>query len=408
MAGYYPDQAGPQMPQKYPRVGKNYRQWGEIPGFIYDYSIDMYRRDPKVDQEIGLAEKPKSMTDQLLPIASVAGGAALATEAGKQAIPTIKGLLGAGETAKKTQEIVEGVNTAAEAAEAAQTAETGSEVVSFGSEIGGAPEVFGPEFYGPEMGPTPGYVYAAPVVATALGARYGLRALQGKTKNWKDASLADNAGRAITAMATFGGSELANYLGNRFGGDKNRWQTEKKRLEKLREQGYTDLPDYSGLKGGRSKEELVQLAKDTGGNVKFAESRNEADLTPQDIAGYASIIEKAGPGASLDQRLDLATKALAAGAVREHHGTIDVDWSKVDAAQPPPAPAAAPAAPAPAVSQQSGNNGLLARLGPGDVRNLPQELTPEEIARISEIGLPPGHPGNRVGNGLLGLQGLYK
>lgn len=377
MAGYYPDQAGPQMPQKYPRVGKNYRQWGEIPGFIYDYSVDMYRRDPKVDQEIGLAEKPKGPTDILLPMAAVAGGGALATEAGKQAIPTIKGLLGAGETAKKTADVVEGGGLLNLGGGGGAASSASSSVPTIAEVAGADSPLLGTGAAGAEMGAAPAYTYAAPAIAAALGARYGVRALQGKTDNWKDASLADNAGRLITGIATGGLSEVANYLGNRFGGDKNRWQTEKKRLEKLREQGYTDLPDYSGLKGGRSKEELVQLAKDTGGNVKFAESRNEADLTPQDIAGYASIIEKAGPGASLDQRLDLATKALAAGAVREHHGTIDVDWSKVDAAQPPPAPAAAPAAPS--------GSGLLGNLAPGAVKTLPGTITPEQLERAKAM-----------------------
>lgn len=182
------------------------------------------------------------------------------------------------------------------------------------------------------MGAAPGYAYALPAVAAALAGRYGIRALQGKTEAWQDASAADNAGRAILAMGTFGGSELVNALGGRFGGDKNRWQTERNRLEQLKEQGFTGLPDYSALSGGRSKEELVQLAKDTGGNVEFAQTRSEGALTPQDIVGYASIIERAGKDASIDDRLKLAASALAANAVREHHGTIDVDWSKL--AQP--------------------------------------------------------------------------
>ena len=66
----------------------------------------------------------------------------------------------------------------------------------------------------PTMGATPFAVPAAVAAATILGGRYGLRALQGKTKNWKDASLADNAGRVITGVATGGLSEVANkFLG---------------------------------------------------------------------------------------------------------------------------------------------------------------------------------------------------
>jgi hypothetical protein len=101
-----------------------------------------------------------------------------------------------------------------------------------------------------------------------------------------------------------------------------------------------------GLTKGRSKSELVnpKYAADFTGqtsdgfvNNKFANSRNESDLRPEDIWGYASFFEKYGNDwtgkFNEQQRRDIAQKALDAGAVREHHGTIDIDWNKVNPPQ---------------------------------------------------------------------------
>lgn len=62
-------------------------------------------------------------------------------------------------------------------------------------------------------------------------------------------------------------------------------------------------------------------------NNKFAKSRNVADLRPEDIWGYAAFQEKLGPSymqTSEANRRAIAQKALEIGAVKEHHGTIDL------------------------------------------------------------------------------------
>lgn len=116
-------------------------------------------------------------------------------------------------------------------------------------------------------------------------------------------------------------------------GDKQ-FLTEGNRLRELHKKGIEVPQDPNGpltLKHGRSKDKLIQIAKDTGGNVKFAESRNEADLTPQDLLGYATFYEKFGNDwNSMDeeQKKAIAALAIQGGAVREHHGTVDVDWTK--------------------------------------------------------------------------------
>lgn len=122
-------------------------------------------------------------------------------------------------------------------------------------------------------------------------------------------------------------------IANRFTTDA--WKTEGNRLAKLREQGvyvpdemFAELPTR-----GRSKEELIAEAEATGGNVKFAGSRKESDLTPEDIVNY-SVWAESDPEwyrRPMEERLARAGEALEAGAVREHHGTIDVDFSKLQA-----------------------------------------------------------------------------
>lgn len=100
---------------------------------------------------------------------------------------------------------------------------------------------------------------------------------------------------------------------------------EDKRLEELIKQG--KLPaDYVTKLTDKNRAEQVAELKASGSPVsKFLETGNEADLTPEDIQGYARLLEKSG---DLNERLKLGKDYLAAGAVKEHHGTIDLDEKK--------------------------------------------------------------------------------
>jgi len=120
--------------------------------------------------------------------------------------------------------------------------------------------------------------------------------------------------------------------------DKDMYKTEGDRLRKLQEAGVNIPKELSlpmNLTAGRSKEELVaqERAKEAAGqysNVKFAQSRNEADLKPEDIWGYSAFLKKDPEwltGFSEDDRRKVAQKALDLGLVREHHGTIDIGES---------------------------------------------------------------------------------
>lgn len=124
----------------------------------------------------------------------------------------------------------------------------------------------------------------------------------------------------------------------------DKWKTEGNRLKGLQEKGI-NIPEF--LQGamkqtrGRKKEELINpyLPQDFVGNTpqygwvnnKFANSRNESDLTGKDIWGYSAFFDKFGNDwlgkFSEKQREDIANKALQRGAVREGKGSIDINWN---------------------------------------------------------------------------------
>ena len=139
-----------------------------------------------------------------------------------------------------------------------------------------------------------------------------------------------------------GGVALGGLFGSRLG-DKDKWKTEGKRIQKLVDAG-VEIPDVlrhsQMLTRGRSKEELVHkgypadfvgMTPDGWVNNKFALSSDEKDLKGQDIWGNAAFFEKFGNDwlktFNEDQRLAIAQLVLEAGLVRERHGTIDVAWT---------------------------------------------------------------------------------
>lgn len=176
--------------------------------------------------------------------------------------------------------------------------------------------------------------YAA-AAAAAIAAGYNLNRWSKKGKTY-------GAGEGLKEAA----KDPLNYLiptgfiGAAFG-DKDMYLKEHRRLLELKKQGVEvpeSLLEGSRLAKGRSKEELIDLEKkkiEQGGygNVKFAESRNEADLNPEDIVGYSTFMKKFGNDwfgkFNQQQRLGIAKQALDLGAVREQKGTIDIDWNKL-------------------------------------------------------------------------------
>lgn len=138
-------------------------------------------------------------------------------------------------------------------------------------------------------------------------------------------------------IGTVAGAIIGNLLGaagKKFGlfGGQDSVKTEWNRKKKLYDQGVIGLNELGPEpQQGQSHQQLIDDAVATGGNVDFARTRNEEYLKPVDIVGYATFAEH-DPNwykKSLEERLNIAQKALDAKAVREHHGTVDVDWSKV-------------------------------------------------------------------------------
>lgn len=134
------------------------------------------------------------------------------------------------------------------------------------------------------------------------------------------------------AGALLGGG--VGYFGNF--GDKNAFQDEYKRAQKLRDAGINWQWNTDKPKVGRSKAELLNpnLAADFAGldakygwvNNKFSQSRKEGDLQNYDLIGYSFLPEILGANyanADLKNKLALADEALKLG-VREHHGQIDL------------------------------------------------------------------------------------
>ena len=124
-------------------------------------------------------------------------------------------------------------------------------------------------------------------------------------------------------------------------------EVEDKRLAGLRERGI-NVPEelFQRLTDkGRDKQLEEALAagapEDFSGmhegswvNTRFLKTWNESDLRPEDIWGYAAFFEEYGEDwigtFSEDKRRGIARKVLDGGGVREHHGTIDVDFSVLE------------------------------------------------------------------------------
>jgi hypothetical protein len=140
---------------------------------------------------------------------------------------------------------------------------------------------------------------------------------------------------AALALGAAGGGALG-YMGNF--GDVNKFQTESKRAQALKEKGVQWDFNQETPSKGRSKEELTNqsLPKDFIGfddqgnwvNNKFANDRNESGSKGEDWVGYSAWGEKLGNDwmqkLNHDQRVAIANKAVERNAIDEHHGTMDV------------------------------------------------------------------------------------
>lgn len=392
---------GPKNPGKYPApVGQNYNRYGEQPGYIYNPYTDKYLPDPKVQGEYlqsqGLGEpKPPGLGETILPIAATAGALYGAQAAAPQLVGSwgkgegllggIKNTLGFGGEAAASSApnvlspgIAEGLASSANDVAAWNAAATGdaaaldSLALQSGASSGATGATSAAEGLSGAGAPPGLGMQALGYGGAALGAYNAFEGIKGK-----DPIQAGLGGAGVWAglnMAGVGGlAGLTNPVGwgliaaptllalaNKMG-DKDRWKEEGDRLNKLKEKGVY-IPDgliNSLPTKGRSKQELIALAEQTGdpAAIKFAQSRDVNDLkgAGQNIVGYSTFAEHDPEwfNRPLDQRIAYANQLLDAELVDEARGQIKVDWKKA-----PPPPWAAPAAPAPNQTQLETNKPL--------------------------------------------------
>lgn len=121
--------------------------------------------------------------------------------------------------------------------------------------------------------------------------------------------------------------DLGRKVQNRLWGD-NKYATEWKRADSLRQNGINWQWNSDKPKKGRSIDELIANAEASGGNVDFAKTRDESKLRPEDTAGYAIWGEKYGndyANAGLQKQLAVNKLALDAKALNEAKGTINAN-----------------------------------------------------------------------------------
>lgn len=141
-------------------------------------------------------------------------------------------------------------------------------------------------------------------------------------------------------MLIGGGIGLVAGIGQGIWGDKDRWQTEQKAINKLRDQGI-NVPESEAdhLTKGRTKEELVGIEQakiNAGkyGNVDYARTRDAKFLKPEDTWGASDWYKEFGNdylgSMSEEQRRQLNQAALDAGAVTDKYGKLNIDFGKID------------------------------------------------------------------------------
>lgn len=173
------------------------------------------------------------------------------------------------------------------------------------------------------MGAAPAYAYALPALATALGGRYALRSLQGKTKNWKDASLADNAGRATLGIATGGLSEVYNKF---FGGHESTADVWNRHTNDLTGMA-PDNQNWQNVVAGYRNQEKPTGNAFHGGDYATWDDYKKAGLDAADLTGVHGILQALGPqyaDTSFDQKKQIAQAAIDNNLFNSKKGEVEI------------------------------------------------------------------------------------
>jgi len=376
MAGNF--QHFPSPNSKYQFVGPNYKKHGEVAGYVYWPYDDKYYVDPQAakDQMIRSGtykeEKKPGMFSTLAPVVGGLGAVEVGKSLGKEVVPAAKDALGLGEVANNAgggSGMMGAGQAAAEAGTSAGSAALPSAIsagangtmtiaagapipegmVAVGTDISGATMVAPAASQAGGMFSVGGIGSAGNAILPVAGAALAGDVLLNKRHGVSGAAEGAASGAMIGSYFGPTGAVVGGLIGAGIGffgnfGDVDAYKTEWKRKKKLVDQGIITADQLGPEpKKGRSKEELVAEARANGGNITFASSRNEADLTPTDIVGYASVIEEAHKRGI--PPMEMATLAIQNKAVREHHGTVDLIPEKLAPAPAQNSSAGQPASP---------------------------------------------------------------
>jgi hypothetical protein len=185
---------------------------------------------------------------------------------------------------------------------------------------------------------------AANVYGAIKGSYDLYKGLEGKAGAKSTAMSGASAGAAIGSMilpgvGTLLGAAIGGLVGAAGGALRPppKTQVEDKRWRALARRGF-DVPQW--VKEGIDIKDTgfrQDLAADFVGfdekgawvNNKFAKSRDEKDLLGQDVSQYAVMPETFGSlwtGATPEARQEVSELALQKAKVREHKGTLDINW----------------------------------------------------------------------------------
>lgn len=331
--GYRPP-PGAQQPQKYPRVGPNYLQYGEQPGWTYSPRDDKYYRDQqsreelqRYEEETGLRTKPPkepSLADVVLPVGATAGAVALGQGLG--------GSLTSGGGLLSTLGTVGETGAAAKLGSAAGSTAVGGAVTG-GATAGGAgiaaPTVVGASKvpiaaapaglasgYGIGLGPL-----AAVGGATFLGGRSAVNMLQGKEDN----SIPGMIGRGSLAIATGGLSEVARPFFNR----ETTRDRARKNTAQLLEEAKGDPVAEAYVQGMRQQYDSAppDPSKPFAGKYASWDEYQKAGLEAPDLTGVYGNLKTYGPEwakLTQEQRVAVTQLNINDGIYKSKKGEVEI------------------------------------------------------------------------------------
>ena len=394
--GYFPP-PGAQQPQKYPRVGPNYLQYGEQPGWTYSPRDDKYYRDQQSREQLeqyeidqGLRSPPPKepkqpgLADIVLPVGATAGAMAIGQGLGSS-LTSGSGLLSTLGTIGKTGTAAQLGGAAAGTTAGAGAAATGG--AAAGSTGLAAPTVIGASKvpmaaapaglasgYGIGLGPL-----AAVGGATFLGGRSAVNMLQGK----EDKSIPGMIGRGSLAIATGGLSEVARPFFNR----ETTRDRARKNTAQLLDQAKGDPVAEAYVQGMRQQYDSAppDPSKPFAGKYASWEEYQKAGLEAPDLTGvYGNLKTYGNEWAKLtqEQRVAVTQLNINDGIYKSKKGEVEI--TDQEKAKKNLQAVMGGAVPTPAKPIMGG------AAGPAP---LPPGTTPQQVAATPSQGLQSINPG---------------